>query len=273
MITVEEATGRAAMRRFVELPYFLFRSEPHWPPPLIAEEKSRFDRFRNLPLMDLEHVHLLARDRGTPAGRVAVRVEDGVGHVTAYDAIDKVEVTTALMIAVRDWLRELDVEHFIGPDVLVDGFDAPPVYGRPWNPPHYESDLVAAGLRRVTGSERGSWRLPATGEVTLLPDPLVTPAIATRFADERLLLPGLAAQPDLIEAKGSTRELIKRTKRGTWSTAVIVACHGDPSVLVPALQAAAGAAGYAEVVAPWSPDPDAAPETVHATFSGRSVEG
>ena len=44
-------------------------------------------------------------------------------------------------------------------------------------------------------------------------------------------------------------------------------CDGDPSMLVPALQAAAGLAGYQWVVAPWSPDPDAAPETIHARFT------
>ena len=261
------------MRRFLELPYFLRRNDTHWPPPLIAEEKARFDRFKNLSLMELDHVHLLARDRGKPAGRVAVQVEDGVGHITAYDAIDKVEVTEALMNAARDWLRELAVVSFEGPEVLVDGFDARPVYGRAWNPPHYEADLVSAGLQRLEGSERRSWRLPATGQVTLVPDESVTSTASSRFADKRLLLPGLVAQPDLIEAKGSTRELIRRTKRGSWSTAVIRACHGDPSVLVPALQAAAGAAGYVDVIAPWSPDPDAAPETVHATFRGRSAEG
>jgi hypothetical protein len=273
MITVEEARGRAAMRRFVELPYFLYRSEARWPPPLIAEEKARFDRFKNLSLMELDHVHLLARDRGKPGGRVAVRVESGVGRITAYDVIDKEEVTKALMSAAREWLRELAIERFEGPEVLVDGFDAPAVYGRSWNPDHYQSDLIAAGLRRVAGSERKSWRLPAGGDVTLLPDASAKPAGSTRFADPRLLLPGLVAQPNLIEAKGSTRELIRRAKRGIWSTAVIVACHGDPSVLVPALQAAAGAAGYADVIAPWSPDPDAPPETVHATFSGRTAEG
>jgi hypothetical protein len=273
MITVEEVRGRAAMRRFLELPYFLRRNDAHWPPPLIAEEKARFDRFKNLSLMELVHVHLLARDRGKPAGRLAAQVEDGVGHITAYDAIDKVEVTQALMHAARDWLRELAIESFEGPEVLVDGFASPPVYGRAWNPPHYEPDLVAAGLRRVEGSERPSWRLPATGEVTLVPDESAKSTGSSRFADKRLLLPGVLVQPDLMEAKGSTRELIRRTKRGDWSTAVIRTCEGDPSVLVPALQAAACAAGYVDVIAPWSPDPDATPETVHATFSGRTAEG
>jgi hypothetical protein len=42
----------------------------------------------------------------------------------------------------------------------------------------------------------------------------------------------------------------------------------DPSVAVPRVQAAAGAAGYRWVIAPWSPEPDAPPETVHRVVRG-----
>jgi hypothetical protein len=96
------------------------------------------------------------------------------------------------------------------------------------------------------------------------------PALIGRYADPRLLLvgpPGVtAAVPDLTAA-GSPWAMAKRAKRGGWDGCTVVRCDGDPSVLVPAVQAAAGLAGYQWVVAPWSPDPDAQPpETVHARF-------
>ena len=71
----------------------------------------------------------------------------------------------------------------------------------------------------------------------------------------------------MTEARGSTRELLRRAKARDWTTAVVVRCDGDPAVLVPALCAAAAAAGYRDVIAPWSPDADARPETVHALFT------
>jgi hypothetical protein len=45
-----------------------------------------------------------------------------------------------------------------------------------------------------------------------------------------------------------------------------VRCDGTPEVEVPALVAAAGRAGYSWVVAPWSPDAGARPETVHRRY-------
>ena len=257
------------MRRFTELPYFLFRLEPRWAAPLIGTEKARFDRFRNEALMAREHVNLLARVQGAPAGRLAVELdEEGVGWVTAFDVADDVDVAIALFEAAREWLDEYEGTGTIrGPEVLVEGFDAPGALGRPWHPRWYADGLRAAGL--VEGERRSSWRLPAGGAVTLPADPSVeVPAIVGRYGDRRVVLRDVAAVPDVTEAKGSTRELLRRAKRGDWSTAVIVRCDGDPAALVPALAAAAGAAGYVDVLAPWNPDREAVPEAVHARFDG-----
>lgn len=270
MVEVEEVIGRAAMRRFMELPYFLFRSEPRWAPPLIAAEKGRFDRFRNTRLMDLEHVFLLARHRGQPAGRMAIQVEGDVGVVTAFDVAPAGHVAAELLAAARSWLRGMHIVAIDGPDLLVEGYDVAGVTGRAWHPPLYAESLHTAGFE--IADRRRTWRLPATGTPSLTPDPTANvPLDAGRYADRRLLLPGVTAVPDLSEAQGSTRDLVRRAKRRDWSTAVVVEVHGDASVLIPALQAAAAAAGYKEVIAPWSPDADARPETVHARFRASSA--
>jgi hypothetical protein len=77
--------------------------------------------------------------------------------------------------------------------------------------------------------------------------------------------------PDVAGARRATGlrsawALARRAREAAWDEAVVVACDGDPAVLVPALLVAAGRAGYSTVVAPWSPDPAAVPETVHARF-------
>jgi hypothetical protein len=46
----------------------------------------------------------------------------------------------------------------------------------------------------------------------------------------------------------------------------VVRCTDDPALAVPALCRAAAGAGYRWVIAPWSPDLDAPPETVHRTY-------
>lgn len=272
MVEVEEVSRGAGMRRFVELPFFLFRDEPRWAAPLIAAERVRFDRFGNRRLRELEHTELLARYRGVPAGRIALEVdESGTGAVTAYDVGPEPALAEALVAEARSWFRERGVESIRGPEVLLHGFATPGATGRPWHPDWYFESLRVAGFE--ISQRRFSWRLPAAGTATLPADPTTeAPQLAGRFGDPRLLLPGIAAVPDLTEARGSARELARRARRGEWSTAVVVLCDGDPSVLVPALQGAAACAGYREILAPWSPDPDVSPETVHVLLRARSSD-
>jgi hypothetical protein len=199
-----------------------------------------------------------------------------------YDAVDDPAVTGALVEAATEWLRERGCTSITGPasftpeddpGVLVDGFSVPGTTGRPWHPPWYADHLAAAGLARSEDEDRRTWRLPAGGApgggIAASAD-VEPPALAGRYADLRLLLAGppgeVAAVPDLTGA-GSPWQLAKRAKRGDWEVCTVVHCDGDASILVPAVQAAAGLAGYRWVVAPWSPDPDAPPETVHARFT------
>lgn len=257
------------MRRFVELPFVLFHDEPRWAAPLIAVERARFDRFSNPRLLEVEHTELLARFRGVLTGRMAVEIDEG-GHgvVTAYDVGPQSGLAEALVAEARSWLRDRHADVIRGPELLVDGFAVPGATGRPWHPQRYVQSLRSVGFD-IT-EQRSSWRLPALGVATLAPDPgAEIPELAGRFGDPRLLLPGIAAVPDLTEARGSARDLAKRVRRGEWSTAVVVRCDGDPAVLVPALQGAAAAAGYREVIAPWSPEPRSPPETVHAVLARR----
>jgi hypothetical protein len=88
-----------------------------------------------------------------------------------------------------------------------------------------------------------------------------------RFVDPRIVLPGIAAVPDLTPARNSAIALARRAKRKEWEGCTIVEVNGDPAALVPQLQAAAAAADYEWIVSPWSPDSSAALETVHARFT------
>jgi hypothetical protein len=81
------------------------------------------------------------------------------------------------------------------------------------------------------------------------------------------VLPGIVAVPDLTPARNSAIALARRAKRKDWEGCTIVEIDGNPAAVVPQLQSAAGAAGYQWVISPWSPDPNAPPETVHARFT------
>lgn len=279
-LEVEEVAGRAAFRRFVELPHVLFRGEPRWSAPLAAWDRSRLDPHRNRFFDAGDGAYLLLRRRGRPAGRVTAHVAadgDEQGWFGFYDVDDDPDAAGALLEAAAGWLRDRGCTSMTGPvsftvaedaGVLVEGFDAPGTTGRWWHPPWYAGGMRAAGLEEVAGSRRPSWRVP-TGACTAAgfePGGDV-PALIGPYADRRIVAEAVAAVPDLASAGGSTWDLARRAKRGDWQGCTVVRCDGDPAVLVPPLVAAAAAAAYAWVVAPWSPDVAAPPEAIHALFS------
>jgi|SRR5581483_6433630 len=286
-VTVEQVAGRAAFKRFVELPYFIHHGEPRWCPPLAAYERWRLDPHRNPFFEHGDAVYLLARVRGRPAGRMTAHVaaaDDRAGWFGFYDVIDDAAVVGALVDAARRWLRERGCRSMTGPasfavddeaGVLVSGFDVAGATGRPWHPPWYAAHLRTAGLADAGTGARLTWRLPARPPAGDSPAPYAgsprTPRIAGRYGDPRLVISAdagsIVAVPDLAEAAGSVRALARRGRQRTWTACTVLCCDGDPVRLVPLLQRVAGAAGYRWVIAPWSPDPSAPPETVHHLFT------
>ena len=95
--------------------------------------------------------------------------------------------------------------------------------------------------------------------------------VAGPYADQGLVLDRIAAVPDLAPGLRDARGFARRARRAEWDTAVVVRVDGPPADLVPALVAAAGAAGYRWVLSPWTPDPGSPPETVHAVY-GKTTE-
>ena len=285
VVTVEEVSGRPAFKRFIEFPYWQFRDEGRWSAPLASVERKRLDpHHRFFDRGDGEY--FLARRRGTVAGRITAHVAakgDEQGWFGFYDAVDDADVAAALIERAAGWLRDKGCTVMTGPasftladdlGVLVDGFDVAGTTGRPWHPPWYAAHLEAAGLVRVPDLDQPTWRVPTAelGVVTPAMTAPMTPsskrvAVAGRFADPRTVLPGIAAVPDLTPARNSAMALARRAKRKQWDGCTIVDIQGDPAALVPQLQAAAFGAGYEWIVSPWSPDGDAAPETVHARFT------
>jgi hypothetical protein len=280
VVAVEEVTGGKALVRFTELPQALCGDDPRFAPLVMAWERYRLDQRRNPYFEEGDACYLLARRMGRPVGRIAAHVEvaGGGGRFGSWWVDDDLEVARALVDAAQAWLVEQGCSSMTGPwsftaadeaGIQVAGHDVPGVTGRPWHPPHLAAQLEALGFEAV--DDLPTWRLPTTEVGPSLPDGGERPGQAGAYVDGRLVLEGVAAVPDVAEALRTTGlrgawSLAKRAKAATWDGATIVRCELDPSVAVPALQAAAGRAGYRWLIAPWSPDPGAAPEAVHRTY-------
>ncbi|MEO7427767.1 MAG: hypothetical protein ABIY48_00140 [Acidimicrobiales bacterium] len=279
-VVVEEVTGGKALARFVELPQALHGADPRFAPLLMAWERYRLDPRRNPFFEGGDAAYFIARRQGRPVGRITAHLAHLAddGQLGFWWTDDDPLVARALVDTARTWLDARGCRAMTGPvsftedeevGVQVAGHHTPGLTGRPWHPPHLARLLEEHGLEAV--ADHPTWRLPT---MELDPEPSVggdLPGQAGAYADRRLVLPGIAAVPDVADAlRGaglrSALALAKQAGARRWDTCTVVRCSADPGVAVPALQRAAGRAGYRSVVAPWSPDPTAEPEAVHRTY-------
>ena len=280
VVAVEEVTGGKALARFVELPHALHGNDPRFAPLVLAWERYRLDPRRNPFFERGDGRYFLARRAGRPVGRITAHVaEPGAeGCFGFWWLDDDAEVARALLDAAREWMASERCTSMTGPlsftrdeeaGVRVAGFDHSGTTGRPWHPRHLHRLLEANGAAHV--EDLPMWELPATQDGPVLPPDDDLPGQAGAYADPRICLAGIAAVPDVSPAlrgagfRGAWRAA-KRAKAGDWDTCTVVRCTLDPTVAVPALQQAAGQAGYERILAPWSPNAAAPPRTVHRVY-------
>jgi hypothetical protein len=280
-VSVEEVAGAKALARFVELPHALHGHDPRFAPLVLAWERYRLDPRRNPYFERGDAVYLLARRLGRPVGRITAQVAERAaeGHFGFWWVDDDAEAAAALLDAAATWLVEQGCTSMTGPlsftaaqesGVQVSGHDVPGVTGRPWHPPHLAELLEANGFEPV--EDRSSWRLPTTVDGPSAAEGGDVPGHAGAYGDGRLVMRGGAAVPDVADALrgaglGSAWRLAKQARQRAWSTATLVRLDGDPEVVVPVLQAAAGRAGYQSLIAPWTAERGCPPETTHRVYS------
>ncbi len=151
---------------FLNLPYELYRSEPHWRAPLRFERKEQFSTNKNPALTPITRQLFLAKIDDKIVGRIAAFVNkthqnqygDAAGHFGYFDCIKDADVGVALLGAAKDWLVSRQCKKMIGPaqwsvneecGLLIDGFDTPPVVMMSYGRPDYQAMIETAGLEKA----------------------------------------------------------------------------------------------------------------------------
>jgi hypothetical protein len=175
VIDVREATGRAAISRFIDFPYQKYRDNPMWIPPLRLSESPRFDRRKSPFLQHADMQLFLAEQNGQLVGRIAA-IDDHTHQAVHHDNLatfgffeaNTAEAAHTLLQAAERWGRARGRSAIRGPlnpslnesaGLLVDGFDDPPMLLMPYNPPEYASYLAQAGYEKVKDLYAWIWDL------------------------------------------------------------------------------------------------------------------
>jgi GNAT superfamily N-acetyltransferase len=165
-IQVKPVRTAPDLRRFIEIPYKLYRGDPHWIAPLRIAQKDILNTKKH-PFYKTSDVEMFIAERqGRIIGRVMAIVNhahnefqnERAGFFGFFEVENDMEATTALLDAARDWVRARGVEVIRGPvnpstnyecALLVEGFDLDPMVMMPYNPPYYAELLEGYGMKKA----------------------------------------------------------------------------------------------------------------------------
>ncbi len=184
-IRVEDVDGAGALREFVFLPERLYRNDPVWRPPLWIDERVTYTR-RNPILAHSDYRLLLARCNGSACGRVVAYVDHAfnkfygshTGFFGSFECVEDRDVAAALLDEAESWLADAGMDRVRGPinpisecwGFLRRGFESPPVFLAPYNPPFYNDLVAGQGYAKVKdllvyeADARRGYRIPARFE-------------------------------------------------------------------------------------------------------------
>lgn len=165
-VRVVEARSKADIDTFIEVPWTVYRNDPHWSPPLRLERRRILDRRRNPYFEHADAAFFIAERNGLPVGRISAQVDTlalghqgaGIGHFGFLEAVDDPAVFAALFAAAEAWLRNRGMTRALGPfspsinaesGLLVEGFDEPPRIMMGHARPYYARHVEAAGYAKA----------------------------------------------------------------------------------------------------------------------------
>ncbi|WP_416907084.1 MAG: N-acetyltransferase [Polymorphobacter sp.] len=174
-VTIRRVETAADQRRFIDLPWQLYKADPHWVPPLKSEVKALIGGEATNPWFGhAEAVFWLAEKAGQTVGRISAQIDrlvqeyidPALGHWGMFESIDDQAVADALIETAEAWLKSRGMARAQGPfslsiwdepGLLVQGFDRPPTVMMGHHLPYYERLVTARGYSGV--KDLHSWGL------------------------------------------------------------------------------------------------------------------
>ncbi len=157
---------RADVRKFKALSYSLYKGNPFWVPPMPGEIERVMDPARHPFYSHSEADFILVENKKEVLARLAILQNKNYcdyHHVKTaffyyFEAVDDRQVAGYLFDAAQDWAHQRGLELILGArgflrsngvGVLVDGFNAHPAMGIPYNLPYYGSLLEFCGFTKA----------------------------------------------------------------------------------------------------------------------------
>ncbi len=162
MITIKEAITKKELKDYILFSFELYKNNPYWIPPIIADELETFDKNKNPAFQTAEAHFYLAYKNNKIVGKVAAIINwDEVTILKKskvrfgwFDVIDDIEVTKALLDKVYELGNKHNLEIVEGPigfsnldkvGVLIEGFEEMGNMVTWYNLPYYKDHFEQLG--------------------------------------------------------------------------------------------------------------------------------
>jgi len=168
-LEIRPVHSRRDLRRFIDLPYRLYRSyrpEPNWVPPLRFARRQHLDRRRNPFFEHARAEYFLALRGEHVVGRISAHRDDNFrafqdnrwGFFGFFECEEDAEAAHALLDTAERWLVANDCDRMVGPldfttndecGVLIEGHERPAIILQPYSHRYYPALLEDAGLGKA----------------------------------------------------------------------------------------------------------------------------
>ena len=159
-IEIRRVETKKDLKKFIALPYDLYRGNKNWVPPMRMDEADTHNRKKNPAFEKVDAEYWLAYKDGKLVGRVVgikVHAEVEEWQLARFgwiDFIDDPEVSKALIETVENWAKEAGLKGIHGPmgfcdmdpnGMQIDGFDEYATMATIYHPEYAHKHIINLG--------------------------------------------------------------------------------------------------------------------------------
>lgn len=211
------------LERFVSLPFYLYKNDPYWVPPLKKDVKNTLTPGKNPFWNHAERALFLAERGGRVVGRICATIDKNYNeyHQTAigffgfFETENSLETCQRLFTACAEFLRSCGMKQVYGPanpslndeaGLLIGPFDGMPYIKMAYNPSYYPELIERCGLVKV--KDLYAYSVP-------LDQPI--PEKLQRVLQALKNKPGLSVRPVNLKDLKTDLKYIKEVYNDAWS--------------------------------------------------------
>lgn len=163
-IAVRPVATRREKRIFLHFPWRIYRDDPLWVPPILAERADRLNPAKNRLFHTGKVAAFIAWQGHRPVGTIATAIDPAANayqHEQAavfgfFECVDDYRVAQALLDHAGLWAREHGMGILRGPQcfgpseepgILIEGRETPRGLLMGWSPPYYQTFIERYGVQ------------------------------------------------------------------------------------------------------------------------------